>query len=71
MSPDIFTLVILEIGSHFLPRTAGMEFLLISVFCISGMIGTYQLLVEMGVSETFLPRLVLNCNSPDLSHPSD
>jgi hypothetical protein len=54
MPVALFALVILEIGSHFMPGLAWTSVLLVVLLYIAGMTGLYQsaqlLLVEMGVS---------------------
>jgi hypothetical protein len=67
-----FALVILEIGSLFLPRSAWTSILPTSASYVARMTGMYYsiyLLVEMG-SYKLLPGLAFNSDPPNLSLPT-
>jgi hypothetical protein len=72
MPQVLFALVILEIGSCFLPRPAWTMFLLFYAFCSSWNdrhapphLAFFP--IEMGISQTFLSGLAWNHNPPNLS----
>jgi hypothetical protein len=69
--PPFFAVVILEIGSHFLPGLAWTECFYFILPTITGVIGTYQHMqifsIEMGSCKLFLLKLVWSSN---LSLPS-
>jgi hypothetical protein len=68
-SPDLFTPLFLELGSHFLPRLTWTMIILFYLYNIAGwQVCTImpRLLVEMGTRELFA-WLAVNHNPPDLS----
>jgi hypothetical protein len=74
MAPALFALVILEIGSCFLPRVTWTAVFLFYASCCSwddGCVPLYPVFfsVEMGVSQTLLPVLAWNCDPSPLSLP--
>jgi hypothetical protein len=73
MPPTLFSLVISDIGIHFLPQSFRTSILPLYTSCLRWDDKHITLFpafsVDMGVSQTFLPRLSLICNPPDLSIP--
>jgi hypothetical protein len=72
MSPALFALVILDLGSHFWPGEPGLcssYFMFSAIAEMTGMGHHTQLLVEMGFHKV-LPRLLSNWDPPYISLPS-
>jgi hypothetical protein len=73
MPAFFFALIILQIGSHFLPNQLGLRS---SYFTLLAAAGTRDVnhraqtfFAEMGVSQTFYLRLAWNCSRSDFSLP--
>jgi hypothetical protein len=73
-SPALFVLIILEIGSHCVPKLAWSSVLLFALLHVDGMTGAHHLpsyWLRWGRDlMNFLPRQVLNSNPADLRLPS-
>jgi hypothetical protein len=72
ITSTLFGLVVLEVGSHFLPRLSRIMIILFHAshcHCIDSSVTLCTTIGWDGVSQTFLPWLALNHDPPHLSLP--